>query len=156
ERRAPAAGAQSFAGRIGGALDDPRSQLHVADASRFYASGRGTYDVIVSEPSNPWVSGVAGLFTTEFYRFLHGHLAEDGLLVQWLQTYEIDDALLASIMAALLENFPDAELYLAQDNDLVVVACRSRCPAPDAARLRDTAALATETARVGLDGDAAL
>src|SRR5690606_27917358 len=47
-------------------------------------------------------------------------------------------------------------LYLAQDNDLVVVACRSRCPAPDAARLRDTAALATETARVGLDGDAAL
>ncbi len=150
------AGAELFAPRIGRALHDPRSQLHFDDARRFYASGRRTYDVIVSEPSNPWVSGVAGLFTTEFYRFLHAHLAEDGLLVQWLQTYEIDDALLASILAALLENFPDAEVYLAQDNDLVVVACRGRCPAADASRLEDTAALARETARVGLQGGAAL
>lgn len=150
------AGAQLFAPRIGRALDDPRSQLHFDDARRFYASGRRSYDVIVSEPSNPWVSGVASLFTTEFYRFLHGHLAQDGVLVQWLQTYEIDDALLASILAALLENFADAQVYLAQDNDLVVVACRSRCPVPDASRLRDTAALAAETARVGLEGDAAL
>lgn len=150
------AGAQLFARRIGRALEDPRSQLHFDDARRFYASGRRSYDVIVSEPSNPWVSGVASLFTTEFYRFLHGHLAQDGLLVQWLQTYEIDDALLASILAAMLENFADAEVYLAQDNDLVVVACRSRCPLPDASRLRDTAALAGETARVGLEGDAAL
>lgn len=150
------AGAQLFARRIDRALNDPRSQLHFDDARRFYASGRRSYDVIVSEPSNPWVSGVAGLFTTEFYRFLHGHLAQDGLLVQWLQTYEIDDALLASILAALLENFPDAQVYLAQDNDLVVVACRSRCPDPVAARLQDTPALARETARVGLQGDAAL
>ena len=150
------AGAQLFGRRIGRALDDPRSQVHFDDARRFYASGQRSYDVIVSEPSNPWVSGVAGLFTTEFYRFLHGHLAEDGLLVQWLQTYEIDDALLASILAALLENFPDARLYLAQDNDLVVVACRSTCPAADAARLRVTGELARETARIGLDGDAAL
>ena len=150
------AGAQLFAPRIGRALEDPRSQVHFDDARRFYASGRRSYDVIVSEPSNPWVSGVAGLFTTEFYRFLHGHLAADGLLVQWLQTYEIDDALLASILAALLENFEDAEVYLAQDNDLVVVACRSACPVPQAGRLGDTAALARETARVGLDGDAAL
>ena len=150
------AGAQLFAPRIGRALDDPRSQLHFDDARRFYASGRRSYDVIVSEPSNPWVSGVASLFTTEFYRFLHGHLAQDGVLVQWLQTYEIDDALLASILAALLENFADAQVYLAQDNDLVVVACRSRCPVPDASRLRDTAALAAETARVGLERDAAL
>jgi len=150
------AGAQLFARRIARALQDPRSQVHFDDARRFYASGRRRYDVIVSEPSNPWVSGVAGLFTTEFYRFLHGHLAEDGLLVQWLQSYEIDDALLASILAALLENFADARLYLAQDNDLVVVACRSTCPAADAARLRVTGELARETARVGLDGDAAL
>ncbi len=150
------AGAQLFAARIGRALHDPRSQVHFDDARRFYTSGRRRYDVIVSEPSNPWVSGVAGLFTSEFYRFLHGHLADDGLLVQWLQTYEIDDALLARIVAALRENFADAAVYLAQDNDLVVVACRSTCPQAEAMRLRATEALAAETARVGLAGDAAL
>lgn len=150
------AGAALFAARIDRALHDPRSQVHFDDARRFYASGRRTYDVIVSEPSNPWVSGVAGLFTRQFYRFLRGHLAGDGLLVQWLQTYEIDDALLASILAALLEHFGDAEVWLAQDNDLVVVACPRRCPPADAARLRETAALARETARVGLDGQASL
>jgi len=151
-----AAGARLFAARIPRALHDPRSQVRFDDARHFYASGRRQYDVIVSEPSNPWVSGVAGLFTTEFYRFARGHLADDGLLVQWLQTYEIDDALLARIIAALRANFPDAAVYLAQDNDLVVVACRSRCPAADSARLRATAALARETARIGLEGDAAL
>jgi len=151
-----AAGAQLFSARIGRALHDPRSQVHFDDARRFYASAQRRYDVIVSEPSNPWVSGVAGLFTTQFYGFLAGHLTDDGLLVQWLQTYEIDDALLASIVAALLQNFPDVAVYLAQDNDLVVVACRSTCPAADATRLQATAALARETARVGLTSDPAL
>ena len=150
------AAARLFAGRIPRALHDPRSQVHFDDARRFFAAGRRRYDVIVSEPSNPWVSGVAGLFTAEFYGFLRGHLAEDGLLVQWLQTYEIDDALLARIVAALLQQFPDADVYLAQDNDLVVVACPRRCPSPEAARLQATAALARETARVGLAGDEAL
>lgn len=151
-----AAGTRHFAARIGRALDDPRSHIHFDDARHFFSSHRRHYDVIVSEPSNPWVSGVASLFTTQFYAFLRGHLAEDGILVQWLQTYEIDDALLAPIIAALLEGFPDAQVYLAQDNDLVVVACRQRCPDPDARRLHAGAALSRETARVGLDGDAAL
>jgi hypothetical protein len=98
---------------------------------------------------------VGGLFTQQFYGFLHDHLQEDGVLVQWLQTYEIDDALLASIVAALLQAFPDAQLYLAQDNDLVLVACRSTCPAPDVARWGE-GALRRETRRIGLDSNAAL
>lgn len=151
-----AAASRLFAGRIGRALHDPRSRLHFDDARHFFARQPQRYDVIVSEPSNPWVSGVAGLFTAEFYAFLHGRLAEDGILVQWLQTYEIDDALLARIVAAMLQAFPDAEVYLAQDNDLVVVACRTRCPRADARRLQAGAALARETARVGLAGDDAL
>jgi spermidine synthase len=151
-----AVGARLFAPRIGRALHDPRSQVHFDDARRFYSSGRRRYDVIVSEPSNPWVSGVAGLFTTEFYRFLRGHLQEDGMLVQWLQTYEINDAQAGSVLAAVLEHFQDAALYLAQDNDLVVIACPRRCPQPRAERLQVTPELARETARVGLQGEAAL
>ncbi|MCD7097550.1 fused MFS/spermidine synthase [Stenotrophomonas sp. MMGLT7] len=149
------AASRVFAPRIPRALDDPRSHVHFDDARRFFASGGRRYDVIVSEPSNPWVSGVAGLFTWQFYRFVHAQLAEDGMLVQWLQTYEIDDALLAQIVAALLQQFPDVAVYLAQDNDLVVVACRTRCPDPDIERLRH-GQLGRETARIGLASDAAL
>ena len=149
------AASRVFAARIPRALDDPRSHVHFDDARHFFASGGRRYDVIVSEPSNPWVSGVAGLFTWQFYRFVHAQLAEDGMLVQWLQTYEIDDALLAQIVAALLQQFPDVAVYLAQDNDLVVVACRTRCPDPDMERLRH-GQLGRETARIGLASDAAL
>jgi len=76
----------------------------------------------MSEPSNPWVNGVAGLFTTEWYRDVKRYLAPGGLLVQWLQTYEFNDRLLASILAALGENFADFEVYEMNGVDLIVVA----------------------------------
>jgi len=61
--------------------------------------------VIVSEPSNPWVSGVASLFTREFYRRIRPHLNPGGVLVQWFQLYEIDASLVATVMRALGESF---------------------------------------------------
>jgi spermidine synthase len=143
------AGARLFGQRVARAYQDPRSRVHFDDARRFFASGQRRYDVIVSEPSNPWVSGVASLFTREFYGFLRAHLAEDGVLVQWLQTYEMDDALLATLLAALLTEFPDAEVYLAHDVDLVVVAYAGRAHRADYARLRHRD-LRPELARVGL------
>lgn len=143
------AGARLFGSRVARAYDDPRSQVHFDDARRFFASGQRRYDVIVAEPSNPWVSGVASLFTREFYAFLRGHLAEDGMLVQWLQTYEIDDALLATMLAALLQEFPDAEAYLAHNVDLIIVAYPGSRHGADYARLRHPD-LNRELKRVGL------
>ena len=64
------------------------------------------YDVIVSEPSNPWVSGVASLFTQEFYAIARRHLKPDGLLVQWIHFYEMSDELLAEMLAALAQGVP--------------------------------------------------
>ena len=78
--------------------------------------------MIISEPSNPWVNGVASLFTTEWYRDVKRYLAPGGLLVQWLQTYEFNDRLLGSILAALGENFADYEIYEMNGVDLIVVA----------------------------------
>jgi predicted membrane-bound spermidine synthase len=147
------AGARQFGQRVERAYEDPRSQVRFDDARRFFASGQRRYDVIVSEPSNPWVSGVSSLFTREFYAFLRGHLAHDGVLVQWLQTYEIDDALLATIMAAVLEEFPQAELYLAHNVDLVIVAYPDTVHRARYAGLRQPA-LTRELQRVGLgNGD---
>jgi spermidine synthase len=116
------AGARSFSPRIDRAYRDARSHVYFEDAKSYFARHGKRYDVIVSEPSNPWVNGVAGLFTTEFYRNTKRYLAPGGLLVQWLHLYEFNDRLLGSIVSALGENFADYEIYESNPGDLLVAA----------------------------------
>ena len=99
--------ARGFLPRNSAAYLDPRSTIVIDDAKTFFTARRSRYDIIVSEPSNPWVSGVASLFTSEFYRRIRGHLAPGGLLAQWFQLYEIDPARVASVMRALGAVFPN-------------------------------------------------
>jgi predicted membrane-bound spermidine synthase len=115
-------GARSFVPRVIRPYRDPRSGIAIEDAKSFFARHGKRYDVIISEPSNPWVNGVAGLFTTEWYRDIRRYLTPGGLLVQWVQTYEFNDRLLGSILAALGENFADYEIYEMNGVDLIVVA----------------------------------
>ena len=113
-------------------FDDPRSAFAVDDAKSYFAARHERYDLILSEPSNPWVSGVSGLFTTEFYRRVRTYLTDDGVFGQWLHTYEIDDGLVLSVVAALHENFPSYEVFRAGAADLLIVASnRPQLPAPD-------------------------
>lgn len=111
-----------FSARNGSVWADPRSRLIFDDAKTAFSLRNVRYDIIVSEPSNPWVSGVASLFTTEFYRLSKRYLNQGGVLVQWLQMYETDLSLLASVMKALGENFEDYVIYAANDSDLLIVA----------------------------------
>jgi hypothetical protein len=115
-------GARSFVPRVIRPYRDPRSNIVIEDAKSFFARHGKRYDVIISEPSNPWVNGVANLFTTEWYRDVKRYLAPGGLLVQWLQTYEFNDRLVGSILAALGENFADYEIFEMNGADLIVVA----------------------------------
>jgi hypothetical protein len=94
----------------------------IDDAKSYFARGKGRYDIIVSEPSNPWVSGVASLFTQEFYGRISGYLADGGVFCQWLHTYEMDAATLASIFEAVSRAFPDFVVYSTMDSDLVLIA----------------------------------
>src|SRR5207302_1481567 len=98
----------------------------------YFASAQHPFDVIVSEPSNPWVSGVAGLFTDEFYHRVRGWLAPDGVFGQWLHLYEIDDPLVLDVLAAIHRNFAAYDVYLVSNSDILVVATNApRVPAPD-------------------------
>ena len=122
------------------ALDDPRSRIHFEDAKTFFSMRQARYDVIVSEPSNPWVSGVAGLFSTEFYRDVRRHLRDGGLLLQWVQLYEMTPALLATVVAALEPHFTDYEIWQANDGDLVIVAAHGgKVPRADPAAFQNAA-----------------
>jgi predicted membrane-bound spermidine synthase len=104
------------------AFEDPRSRIHYEDAKTFFSAASLRYDAIVSEPSNPWVSGVASLFTTEFYRDARRYLRPGGLFYQWVQLYELSPTLLSTVIAALEENFTDYELWTANPGDLLIVA----------------------------------
>src|SRR3989440_7658616 len=75
------------------AVDDARSALQI---------DRARYDVIVSEPSNPWLAGVATLYTPEFFRIVRGRLADDGVFCQWVQLYQLP----VSVVAGIVRNFP--------------------------------------------------
>jgi spermidine synthase len=115
-------GAKAFRPIVERAYADPRSHLHIEDARNYFTAHKSKYDVIVSEPSNPWVSGVASLFSREFYRFVPKHLKPKGLFVQWIQLYEIDDELVSTIIAALQESFSDYRIYTSNWVDMVLVA----------------------------------
>ncbi len=121
-------GAKLFRPYVDRAFDDPRSRVVIDDAKSFFARGRERYDIIVSEPSNPWVSGVSSLFTEEFYRRLSTYLNEGGVLSQWLHTYEMDTQTLASIMAAVSKTFPEFVIYSSIDSDIILVARKGGPP----------------------------
>lgn len=117
--------ARLFADRTGRVFSDSRVRFYQADAKTYFGlRASHDYDVILSQPSNMWMPGVAGLYTKEFYAGLRGALASDGLFVQWIQLYAADKAMVLSVLAALGENFQDYRLYLATQGDMLVVATK--------------------------------
>jgi hypothetical protein len=140
-----------FMPRVERTFRDPRSHIYFEDAKTFFAIHRKKYDVIVSEPSNPWVSGVSTLFSDEFYAQIKRYLEPDGMLVQWMQTYEADIDIVISVIKALAPHFDDFAIYNADDTNLLIVALRTgTLPKPDA-KLFASAAMRAELARVGID-----
>lgn len=105
------------------AFTDPRCHVYVEDARTFLALAPERYDLIISVPSNPWVSGVAGLFSRDFFRMAREHLAEGGRIVQWIHTYESSRPLVQLVVRTLRDSFEHGTTWVGPD-DLVLVASR--------------------------------
>lgn len=145
-------GARRFGERVSRAYEDPRSNVHIDDARTFFSTGARKYDVVVSEPSNPWVSGVASLFTREFYAFVKRHLKEGGMLVQWLHSYELDDPLVATMLSAIIDEFPEVDIYVTNSVDLLLVAsARPMSAISDGDLAPSDSVLRHELQRVGME-----
>ncbi len=113
-------------------FEDSRHRFVFDDARSYFAHQQRRFGVIFSEPSNPWVSGVSNLFTVEFYRRIRMYLEEDGVFAQWIQLYEMSDALVLTVLEAVHESFGDYRAFLVGDSDLLVVATPARnLPDPD-------------------------
>ncbi len=141
---AMAEASRGFAPRNSAAYADPRGHLVIDDAKSFFSTERRRYDLIISEPSNPWVSGVASLFTREFYRRVKPHLNPGGVLAQWIQLYEIEPGLVATVLAALGEEFPHYVIYAPSDYDLLILSSDAPLAREPHARVFESPGVAKE------------
>ncbi len=103
------------------ALNNPKVRLIIADAREVLLTTRDKYDLIFSEPSNPYRAGIASLFTREFYDAVRKRLEPGGVFVQWLQAYEIDSISVRTIYTTLAAVFPSVESWRTKDTDIVLI-----------------------------------
>jgi hypothetical protein len=117
------------------AMDNPRVHVIEGDAREVLAASREKYDLVFSEPSNPYRAGVASLFTREFYEAVASRLEPRGLFLQWVQAYDVDEWTISTIAATLGAVFPEIEIWQAHQKDLLLIASQTP-PSLNAAVLR--------------------
>ncbi len=105
-------------------LDNPRVRLQLGDARELLLTSGERYDLLFSEPSNPYRAGISSLFTREFYRAAADRLDRNGIFLQWVQGYEVDADVVRTAFATLSSVFPYVETWQIHHDDLLLVATR--------------------------------
>ncbi|CAN5432130.1 fused MFS/spermidine synthase [soil metagenome] len=135
-------------------VDDPRANIVVQDAKTHLLLTDDKYDVIVNEPTNPWIAGVAGLFSKEYYEVAKSRMNDGGLFVQWIQSYELQDPTFYSMLGTLQNTFPYSTIFEVRGDDLLIVASAQPFK-PDFARLEALTTkpeIASDLQRIGVVG----
>jgi hypothetical protein len=107
------------------ALQNPKLHLTIGDAREILLTSRDKYDIIVSEPSNPYRAGVAGLFTREYYQSVDRCLQPGGMFFQWVQAYEVDQRTMQIFYATLGSVFSNIESWQTSGGDILLMASHS-------------------------------
>lgn len=110
-----------FAAAQGRSLADPRLRLVVGDGRSFLRAVPPPYDVIISEPSNPWIQGMAGLFSVEFFTQARERLRPGGVMLQWVQTYNLAPEDLRMVVATFRSVFPATSIWQPAVGDLLLL-----------------------------------
>lgn len=101
---------------------DPRVRLMRADGRNHLLLTSQRYDLIVSEPSNPWLAGVSNLFTREFFELCRQRLTPDGVFAGWLQSYSTSQTSFKMVIRTLLDVFDSVTVWEAGLNDYCLIA----------------------------------
>jgi spermidine synthase len=109
-------------------LHDKRLRVTIEDAHTYLKVARTSYDVIVSEPSNPWIAGIGNLFSKEYFAQCKSRLNPGGIMVQWFQNYETTDDVVEMVVNTFLSVFPRAQLWTGDQNDLILVGADQEIP----------------------------
>lgn len=102
-------------------LEDPRVRLVLDDARHYLGLTDERFDVIISEPSNPWMSGPSRLFTREFFKLGKEHLTPNGIFAQWIQMYGMKPELLKALVRTFHAVFPEVLIFRVSQADLLLL-----------------------------------
>jgi spermidine synthase len=119
----------------GDVLHNPKVRIDIGDAREWLLTSREQYDVIFSEPSNPYRAGISSLFTEGYYHAVRSRLAPGGIFLQWLQAYEVDSGTVRTVYATIGAAFPEVETWYTKQDDLIL-ASTVEPVVYDASRLR--------------------
>lgn len=102
--------------------NNPKVKIHELDAFRFFRGKDNSFDLIVSEPTNPWINGVENLYTGYYYELIAKSLKNDGVLAQWLHTYSINQDIFYTVLNNLKKHFKNVRLIQPIEGDLIFIA----------------------------------
>jgi tetratricopeptide (TPR) repeat protein len=105
--------------------ENPKVHVMFNDARNYMNMTRKKYDIIISEPSNPWIAGVASLFTAEFYDRAIEVLNPNGVFAQWIQLYELSPEDLRMVLYEVQRKFPQVSVWVT-DSDLIIIATQQQ------------------------------
>ena len=107
---------------------DERFSLLEVDARNHLLFSRDSFDVVISEPSNPWMSGVSPLFTVEFFELVRSRLKDGGLFCQWIHLYNLAEESLRTVVGGFTDVFPEAALFVLHDGDALLIGAKGAFP----------------------------
>jgi len=117
-------------------LTNPKIHIQLADAREVLRTTPNHYDIVFSEPSNPYRAGISSMYTIEYYRAVRERLSEGGLFVQWLQAYEVDAWAVATAIVTIRQIFAELEIWETESGDLLLLASPKLRPPLEIERLR--------------------
>jgi predicted membrane-bound spermidine synthase len=105
-------------------LEDKRVRVIPTDGRNFILATPESYDVITAEPSNPWIAGIANLYTREFYQVVKSKIKDDGVFGQWFHNYSMSPDDFRMVFRTFAEAFPYVSLWSMKESDFLLVGSK--------------------------------
>ncbi len=107
-------------------LEDPRVRVIPTDGRNYILATPELYDVISAEPSNPWIAGIANLYTREFYQVIRSKIKDDGIFAQWFHNYSMSPDDFRMVFRTFAEAFPYVSLWGMKESDFLLVGSKKQ------------------------------
>ena len=105
-------------------LEDKRVRVIPTDGRNYILATPKFYDVITAEPSNPWIAGIANLYTREFYQVVKSKIKDDGIFAQWFHNYSMSPDDFRMVFRTFVESFPYVSLWSMKESDFLLIGSK--------------------------------